>query len=113
MELEIFLTVTEKFFCFLRAFFLSKWSYQISKKMYFSSIAKANSDIVKNTHSKRQEILEDERNKQIELFPFNVYLELFEKWMMGETSFKIYNSPPINNKIERFLESQQLKELDS
>ena len=85
--------------------------------MYFLSIAESNSDIVKNTQSKRQEILEDERNKQIEHFPFNVYLELLEKWMMGETSFKIYNTvyntPPTNNKIKIFLESQQLKELDS
>ena len=52
------------------------------------SIAKSNQEIVGNTLSKPQEILEFKVNKQKESFSFDVPLELPEKWKMGVTSLE-------------------------
>ena len=80
------------------------------------SIAKSNLDIVENTLSKPQEILEFKMNKQKESFSFDVPLELPEQWMMGVTSLEVYNTvyniTEKNNKFKLLYTEKMLKEND-
>ena len=81
------------------------------KKPLLLSIAESNQNINENTHSKPQETLEFEMNKQKEFFSFDIPLELPEKWMMGVTSLElyntVYNNTEKNNKI-KFLGSEKI-----
>ena len=74
------------------------------KESHLLNIAKSNQEIVENTHSKPQEILEFKMTKQKESFSLDVPLELREKWMIGVTSLEVYNTvdniTENNNKLE-------------
>ena len=93
---------------------LSSFVTYDKKESLLLSIAKSNQDIVENTHSKPQEILEFKMTKQKESFKFDVSLLLPEKWMMGVTSLEVYNTvykiTEKNNKLEILLTKQQLEE---
>ena len=93
---------------------LSNFITYDKKEFLLLSIAKSNQEIVKNTHSKSQGILEFKMTKQKESFSFDVPLELPEKWLMGVTSLEVYNTvyniTEKNNKLEILLTKQQLEE---
>ena len=86
------------------------------KESLLLSIAKFNQEIVENTHSKPQEILEFKMTKQKESFSFDVPLQLTEKWMMGVTSSEVYNTvyniTEKNNKLQILLNYEQLDALE-
>ena len=75
------------------------------------SIAKS-LDIVGNTLSKPQEILEVKMSNQKESVSFDTPLELPGNWMMGETSLEVYNTvyniTKTNNKLKMFYPEQML-----
>ena len=83
-------------------------------KTVLLTIAKANQEIVENTHFKPQETLESKMTKQKESYSFDVSLHLDEKWTMGVTSLEVYNTvynvTEKNNKLEILLTKQQLEE---
>ena len=83
-------------------------------KTVLLTIAKANQEIVENTHFKPQETLESKMTKQKEYYSFDVSLHLDEKWTMGVTSLEVYNTvynvTEKNNKLEILLTKQQLEE---
>ena len=90
-------------------------TYDIKESLLLS-IAKSNQEIVENTHSKPQETLEFEMNKQKESFSFDVPLILNEKWMMGVTSLEVYNTvyniTEKNNKLQIILNDRQLDAIE-
>ena len=93
---------------------LSNFVTYDKKESLLLSIAKSNQEIVENTHSKPQEILEFKMNKQKESFSFDIPLELPEQWMMGVTSLEVnntvYNITEKNNEIKLFETDKMLKE---
>ena len=95
---------------------LSNFVTYDKKESLLLSIAKANQEIVENTHSKPQETLEFKMNKQKESFSFDVPLELPEQWMMGVTSLEVYNTvyniTEKNTKLKILLKDEQLKSLN-
>ena len=86
------------------------------KESLLLSIAKSNQEIVENTHSKPQETLEFNMTKQKESFSFDVPLNVEEKWMMGVTSLKVYNTvnniTEKNNKLQILLKFEHLDALE-
>ena len=91
---------------------LSNFVTYDKKESLLLNIAKSNQEIVENTLSKPQETLEFKMNKQKECFSFDIPLEVSEKWMMGVTSFEVYNTvyniTEKNNKLKILFRKDQL-----
>ena len=90
---------------------LSKFVTYNKQESLLLSIAKS-LDIVENTLSKPQEILEVKMSNQKESVSFDTPLELPGNWMMGETSLEVYNTvyniTKTSNKLKMFYPEQML-----